>query len=106
MNILEKLTHQMSATIESGVSLALHNKNQEVHPLHLLWSLLTNTNSLLHQALNKMNIDKSAIELEVKSAVNRLPKASTVTKETIRLSQKTIQSLQEAEGVMSANGDS
>jgi len=106
VNILEKLTHQMSASIESGVSLALHNKNQEVDPLHILWSLLTNTNSLLHQAFNKMNIDKSAIELEVKSAVNRLPKVSTVTKETIRLSQKTVLSLQQAEGVMSANGDS
>ncbi len=106
MSILEKLTHQMSASIESGVSLALHNKNQEVDPLHILWSLLTNTNSLLHQAFNKMNIDKSAIELEVKSSVNRLPKVSTVTKETIRLSQKTVTSLQQAEGVMSANGDS
>jgi len=106
MSILEKLTHQMSASIESGVSLALHNKNQEVDPLHILWALLTNTNSLLHQALNKMSVDKSAIELEVKSATNKLPKVSTVTKETIRLSQNTVSSLQQAEGVMTANGDS
>ncbi len=105
MSILEKLTHQMSASIEAGVSLALHNKNQEVDPLHILWALLTNTNSLLHQAFNKMNVDKSAIELEVKSAVNRLPKVSTVTKETIRLSQKSVASLQQAEGVMTTNGD-
>ena len=105
MSILEKLTHQMSASIESGVSLALHNKNQEVDPTHIIWALLTNTNSLLHQAFNKMDIDKSAIELEVKSVANRLPKASNVTKETIRLSQKSVTSLQEAEGVMTANGD-
>ncbi|NOZ91421.1 MAG: AAA domain-containing protein [Epsilonproteobacteria bacterium] len=105
MNILEKLTHQMSSTIESGVSLALHNKNQEVEPVHLLWALLTNSNSLLNQALNKMNVEKSAIELEVKSYANTLPKVSTVTKETIRLSGKTVASLQQAEGVMTANGD-
>ncbi len=105
MNILEKLTHQMSASIESGVSLALHNKNQEVDPLHVLWALLTNTNSLLHQAFNKMNLDKSAIELEVKSATNTLPKVSTVTKETIRISQKLVSTLQQAEGIMTANGD-
>ena len=42
MSILEKLTNQMSATIESSVSLALHNKNQEVMPIHLIWALLTN----------------------------------------------------------------
>ncbi len=105
MSILEKLTHQMSEAIESSVSLALHNKNQEVDPLHIIWGLLTNTNSLLHQAFNKMNLDKAAIELEVKSAVNRLPKVSSVTKESIRLSQKTVSSLQAAEGVMASNGD-
>jgi len=105
MSILEKLTHQMSSSIESGLSLALHNKNQEVDPLHIIWALLTNTNSLLHQAFNKMNIDKSAIELEVKSMAKKLPTVSSVTKETIRLSQKTVSSLQEAEGVMTANGD-
>jgi len=105
MSILEKLTHQMSASVESGVSLALHSKNQEVDPLHLLWGLLTNTNSLLHQALNKMSVDKIAIELEVKSAVKSLPSVSSVTKETIRLSSKTVSSLQQAEGLMSSTGD-
>jgi len=105
MSILEKLTHQMNSSIEAGVSLALHNKNQEVDPIHIVWALLTNTNSLLHQAFNKMNIDKSAIELEVKSLAGKLPKVSSVTKENIRLSQKAVASLQEAEGVMTANGD-
>ena len=106
MSILEKLTHQMSSSIESALSLALHSKNQEIAPVHIIWALLTNTNSLLHQALNKMEIDKSAIELEVKSMANRLPRVSSVTKETIRLSQNSVASLQEAEGVMTANGDS
>ena len=105
MSILEKLTHQMSASIESAVSLALHNKNQEVEPIHVLWALLTNTGSLLNQSLNKMNVDKSAIELEVKSNANRLPTVSSVTKETMRLSKKLVDSLQQAEGVMVANGD-
>lgn len=105
MSILEKLTHQMSASIESGVSLALHNKNQEVDPIHIVWALLTNTGSLLHQALNKMNVDKSALELEVKSQAGKLPSVSTVTKETIRLSQKLVATLQQAEGTMTANGD-
>jgi len=105
MSILEKLTHQMSASIESGVSLALHNKNQEVDPSHMIWALLTNSNSLLQQAFNKMNVDKAAIELEVKSVVNKLPTVSSVTKESIRLSQKLVSTLQTAEGVMTANGD-
>ncbi|MBD3790076.1 MAG: AAA family ATPase [Campylobacterales bacterium] len=104
-NILEKLTHQMTSAIESGVSLALHNKNQEVEPIHLIWALLTNSGSILHQALNKMNVDKAAIELEAKSASTKLPTVSSVTKENIRLSQNLVRSLQNAEGVMTANGD-
>ena len=105
MSILEKLTNQMQSTIESGVSLALHNKNQEVEPIHLIWALLTNTQSVLHQALNKMNVDKAAIELEAKSQSKKLPTVSSVTKENIKLSANLVRSLQSAEGVMTAQGD-
>ncbi|RUM75432.1 MAG: ATP-dependent chaperone ClpB [Sulfurovum sp.] len=105
MSILEKLTNQMQGTIESGVSLALHNKNQEVEPIHLIWALLSNSGSILQQALNKMNADKAAIELETKSMVNKLPTVSSVSKENIKLSQNLIRTLQNAEGVMTANGD-
>ena len=104
-NILEKLTHQMTETIESGLSLALHNKNPEVEPIHMVWALLTNTGSVLNQVLNKMGIDKAAIELDVVSQAKKLPTVSTVTKESIKLSQNTVRSLQNAEGVMAANGD-
>ena len=105
MSILEKLTNQMQGTIESGVSLALHNKNQEVDPIHLIWALLTNSGSILHQALNKMNVDKAVIELETKSLANKLPTVSSVTKENIKLSQSLVRTLENAEGVMTANGD-
>ncbi len=105
MNILEKLTNQMQSTIESGLSLALHNKNQEVEPVHLLWALLTNSGSILHQAINKMNVDKVAIELETKSIANKLPTVSSVTKESIKLGQNLVRTLQNAQGVMTANGD-
>ncbi len=105
MSILEKLTNQMQGAIESGLSLALHNKNQEVEPIHILWGLLTNSGSILNQALNKMGVDKAAIELDVKSTSDKLPKVSTVSKENIRLSRELVRTLENAEGVMAANGD-
>ncbi|MEO1941763.1 MAG: AAA family ATPase, partial [Campylobacterales bacterium] len=103
--LFEKLTNQMMETIESGLSLALHNKNPEVHPLHLLWGLLTNTNTLLNQALNKMGVDKVAIELEVRSAVDRLPKVDNITKESIRIGRELIHSLQQGEALATRWGD-
>jgi ATP-dependent Clp protease ATP-binding subunit ClpB len=104
--IFEKLTNQLAETIDSSLALALHNKNQEVEVIHLLWALLTNTNSVLNQLLNKMNMDKSAIELEAKSYANKLTSVSSVTKENIKLSRNVVQSLQKAEGLMAKNGDS
>lgn len=105
MKMFEKLTNQMMETLESGLSLALHNKNPEVHPLHLIWGLLTNTNTLLNQALNKMGVDKVAIELEVRSAVDRLPKVDTLTKESIKIGRELITSLQNAEALATRLGD-
>jgi ATP-dependent Clp protease ATP-binding subunit ClpB len=103
--ILEKLTNQLSETIESSVSLALYNKNQEVELIHIIWALLTNTNSLLNQVFNKMNIDKAALELDIKSHASKLPQVSTVTKENIKISRSLVESLQKAQGLMSSSGD-
>jgi len=103
--IFEKLTNQLSETIDSGVALSLHNKNQEVEVIHLLWALLTNTNSVLNQLLNKMNIDKAAIVLEAKSYAQKLPAVSSVTKENIKISRNLAYSLEKAEGQAAKLGD-
>lgn len=103
--IFEKLTNQLTETIDSSVALALHNKNQEVEVIHLLWALLTNTNSVLNQLLNKMNVNKVAVELEAKSYASKLPSVSSVTKENIKLSKNLLASLQNAEGLMASFGD-
>jgi len=103
--IFEKLTHQMTQTIESALSLGLHNQNSEVEPVHVLWALLTNSGSVLNQALTRMNVDKSAIELDVKSAAGKLPKSSAVSKENMRISRNLVQALERGVGEMTRNGD-
>ena len=104
-NIFEKLTHQMTEAIESAISLALHNKNAEVEMSHFLWAQLTNSSSVLSQLFNKMNVDKTAIELDIKSLANKLPTSSQLTKENIRISRSFAQSLEAAEAWMVQNGD-
>jgi len=104
-NIFEKLTHQMTEMIESSISLALHNKNSEVEPIHFLWALLANSTSPLNQALMKMNVDKTAIELDVRSVANKLPSVSSITKESIKLSRNFVQSLERSAAEMAVNGD-
>ena len=105
-NIFEKLTNNMTESIESSISLSLHIKNQEVEPIHFLWALLTNSNSFLNQMFNKMNIDKIAMELDVKSISEKLPKSSSITKDSIRLSKEFVRTLENGAGLMTKNGDS
>lgn len=106
MNILEKLTNTLQETLEQGASLALHNKNQEIEPIHLFWAMLTNTNSLLNQALNRLNCDKVALELEAKSLANNLAKSSQVSKENLKISRNLNETLNLANGLATSNGDS
>ncbi len=106
MNILERLTNTLQETLEQGASLALHNKNQEIEPIHLFWAMLTNTNSLLNQALNRLNSDKNTLELEAKSLAGNLPKSSQVSKENLRISKNLQELFNTADGLAVSNGDS
>ncbi|ENK8197948.1 AAA family ATPase [Campylobacter upsaliensis] len=105
-NLQDFLTDSMLSNVESAVSLAIHSKNSEVVPLHLLWALALDSTSLLSQICNKLNISKEALELELKSQIKALPTSSNVSRDNIRISNELLNSLENAKGLMSANGDS
>lgn len=105
-NLQDFLTDSMLSNVESAVSLAIHSKNSEVVPLHLLWALAVDSTSLLSQLCNKLNISKEALELELKSQIKGLPTSSNVSRDNIRISNELLNSLENAKGLMSANGDS
>ncbi|EAK7940462.1 AAA family ATPase [Campylobacter jejuni] len=105
-NIQDFLTDNMLSNLESAASLAIHSKNTEVVPLHLLWALSVDSTSILNQILNKLNISKEALELEIKSRISKLATSSNVNRENIRFSNELINSLENAKGLMGANGDS
>ncbi|ECO1956604.1 ATP-dependent Clp protease ATP-binding subunit [Campylobacter coli] len=104
-NIQEFLTDNMLSNLESAASLAIHSKNNEVVPLHLLWALIVDSSSILNQICNKFNISKEALELEIKSRISNLATSSNVNRENVRFSNEFINSLESAKGLMSANDD-
>ncbi|HIH2034458.1 TPA: ATP-dependent Clp protease ATP-binding subunit [Campylobacter coli] len=104
-NIQEFLTDNMLSNLESAASLAIHSKNNEIVPLHLLWALIVDSSSILNQICNKFNISKEALELEIKSRISNLATSSNVNRENVRFSNEFINSLESAKGLMSANGD-
>ncbi|PAF53624.1 ATP-dependent chaperone ClpB [Helicobacter sp. 13S00482-2] len=105
MNIFDKMTNQLKETLDQAVSLSVHSKNQEVDTTHLIWAMLANTQSVLNQCLNKMNIDKVNLEFEAKALVDKLPKVSNISKENITLSKNLQENLHQAEGFATKNGD-
>ena len=105
-DITENLTAQMQETLEKGVSLAIFSKNPQVVPLHVFWALLADSNSILNQVFNKMNISKDAVELEIKSKISSLPGSSNVTKDNVSVSRELINSLENAKALMVSMGDS
>lgn len=107
MNIIEKLTNQFRETLDNAIALALNNKNQEVDCAHLAFALAVNTDSILNTALNSMNnTNKEALTLELKSWIESFPKSSSVNKENITISKPLLDSINEAYGFATANGDS
>ncbi|MDD6056297.1 MAG: AAA family ATPase [Helicobacteraceae bacterium] len=106
MSLLERITNNLQETLDQAASLAVHNKNQEVETLHLFWAMLTNTNSLLNQALNRINADKSVLELEIKSLANTLPKISNASRDNLKMSKELISAFEAAEGIAVSSGDS
>lgn len=105
-NLFDKLTNNFKQTLDSAASLALHASNAELTSKHIIWAMLTNHQSLLTQALNKMGVDKAPLELEAKSAVESLPKSSAVAKESLSISKELLDSLNLALGLATQNGDS
>nr|WP_314563263.1 AAA family ATPase [uncultured Campylobacter sp.] len=105
-NLGENLTAQMQELVEKGVALAIHAKNPQTFPLHLLWAQVADSSSLLNQVFNKMNVSKDAVELEVKSKAAQLPTSSNVSKENVQISKELINSLESAKALMVSLGDS
>lgn len=105
-NIQDFLTDSMLSNLESAASLAIHSQNSEVVPLHLFWALSVDSTSLLNQVLNKMNVSKEALNLDIKSKIAKLATSSNVSRENVRFSTELITSLEEAKGLMNSMGDS
>lgn len=104
-NIFDELTSMSQDLIDSAISLAIGNKNPQVMPLHLLWALSVDSNSILNQILNRANVSKEALVLDIKSSANNLPQSSNVSKNNIKISNELVDSFERARALMISLGD-
>lgn len=106
MNIQEKLTNQFNETLSQAVSLCVFNKNGNLEPFHILWTIVNDSTSILNQVFNKIGIDKTAISLMLKSKADEMPKVDGVNANNIKPSNALLNSLEKAIGYALSKGDS
>lgn len=106
MNIQEKLTNQFNETLSQAVSLCVFNKNGNLEPFHILWTIANDSTSILNQVFNKIGIDKTAISLMLKSKADKMPKVDGINANNIKPSNALLNSLEKAIGYALSKGDS
>ncbi len=75
MNI-SKFTQKSLEAVNQCEKVAYDNGNQEIDQEHLLYSLLTIEESLIHKLIEKMEIEPSALLLKVQELLNKKPKVT------------------------------
>lgn len=105
-NLFDVTTDKMQSILENSASLAIHAKNTQIMNLHIFWALIVDSNSILNQVFNKLNISNQALQNELKSASSKLPTSSNVTNENIKFSNEVVNSLEKAKALMVSIGDS
>lgn len=77
----QNYTKRSIEAIQSAQQMAINYQNNQIEPLHLLYTLLTQEQGLIPQVLTKLNVNVSAMTQSVGEAISRLPKVSGPGKE-------------------------
>jgi ATP-dependent Clp protease ATP-binding subunit ClpB len=71
---LDKFTLKAAESLESCQKLAQERNHQEMFPVHLLWALLTQKESVVPAVMAKLGVDSAAIQRETEAAIQAIPK--------------------------------
>ncbi|WP_111766881.1 ATP-dependent chaperone ClpB [Nakamurella deserti] len=99
------LTTRSREVLADAITTATTAGNATVEPAHLLASLLTVQGSTAPELLRSLGADPAAIAAQVKTALDRFPRASGSTVAKPQLAQATANVLTAAEQIMRTTGD-
>lgn len=72
----QNFTKRSIEAIQNAQQMAINYQNNQIEPLHLAYTLLTQEQGLIPQVLTKMNINTSAIIQTIGEAISKLPQVS------------------------------
>jgi ATP-dependent Clp protease ATP-binding subunit ClpB len=90
----DKLTVKAQEALQSAQEMASRTGQQQVEPLHLLWSLAAQNDGVVPPLLEKLGVSPTQLASEIEKQIERLPKVSGATQQY--LSPSTNQVLERA----------
>ena len=75
----DKLTQKSAECLRTSQSIAVEKGNQQITSLHILSALLSDTDGIIYQILNEININMEYVNRDVGQAITVLPKISPVS---------------------------
>ncbi len=102
---INKLTFKTQEILQNSQSLATNTRSSSVDIPHLIKTIITDTENIVHSILNKINIPISEIEKIIDAEIKKLPTISSV-QGTVPFSNDVLKTLSEAEKIATKNKDS
>ncbi|MCZ6903825.1 MAG: ATP-dependent chaperone ClpB [Rickettsia endosymbiont of Ixodes persulcatus] len=105
MNI-DKFTTHAKSVIASSQSLAAKNDHQQILPLHLLSSLLSEETGIIRSIINNIGGDLNIIHTQVEAELNKIPQVQVAGGGQVYSSAEALKVLEKASSLAKDNGDS
>ncbi|MCZ6886625.1 MAG: ATP-dependent chaperone ClpB [Rickettsia endosymbiont of Ixodes persulcatus] len=105
MNI-DKFTTHAKSVIASSQSLAAKNDHQQILPLHLLSSLLSEETGIIRSIINNIGGDLNIIHTQVEAELNKIPQVQVAGGGQVYSSAEALKVLEKASSLAKDSGDS
>ncbi|HXX71097.1 MAG TPA: ATP-dependent chaperone ClpB [Candidatus Acidoferrum sp.] len=79
----DKLTVKAQEALQAAQELASRSGQQQIEPLHLLWALVAQGDGVVPPLLEKLGVGPTALASDIEKQVERLPKVSDVSQQTL-----------------------
>ena len=106
MNMFDKLTNQMRDVLNNAAQFAIRHKNPQIEPIHTLLAMVSDSNLLFYQALEKNNENINNLIQKLTLEISKLPTVSHINPENMSLSKDLNNALQNALALATTEGDS
>jgi ATP-dependent Clp protease ATP-binding subunit ClpB len=75
---LNKLTIKAQELFQNSREIASSYNNQSIEPIHLLASMIQDSNGLVYEIISKSNVNLSNLKIKINEELSKLPKVSNV----------------------------